>query len=434
MSKLLEVREFDTIVCNKDFADDERYKYLPESAFTDFVDFIHSNEGTDEIADALEFLKVGYKRNVGTTITVNNYVGLIQMKNGYQVQILPKIDFNYTDEENVQTKKVFMNMLKSMKDFPGKVFNEANLKMDRMNIYEIFINMFIQEVRQLIKKGLKSGYISKEENTNFYKGKLLFNEHIKQNFAHKEKFYVSYDEYQLNRAENRLIKATLIKLHSITTSAENNKEIKQVLSAFEHVQASTNYEKDFAKVVIDRNTKQYETLIQWSKVFLMNKSFTSFSGNTTARALMFPMEKVFESYVAKWMKTVFREKGWDVSAQDRGYYLFDSPRRFALRPDIVVDCGGGRRIIMDTKWKKLVDNPGRNYGISQADMYQMYAYAKKYETSKVWLIYPQTAELKSEKKISFNSDDNVTVNVFFVDLNDIRSTLEVLEKRILQKI
>lgn len=43
------------------------------------------------------------------------------------------------------------------------------------------------------------------------------------------------------------------------------------------VDASVNYAKDFSQVVINRNTKDYEMLMQWSKVFLMNKSFTTFS-------------------------------------------------------------------------------------------------------------------------------------------------------------
>lgn len=125
----------------------------------------------------------------------------------------------------------------------------------------------------------------------------------------------------------------------------------------------------------------------------MNKSFTMFSGKSSAKALLFPMEKVFEAYVAKNIKKVFKEIGWNVSTQDRGYYLFYEPRnQFALLPDIVVDCGDRRKIIMDTKWKRLYNNERVNYGISQFDMYQMYAYAKKYGTLEVWLLYPVNDE------------------------------------------
>ena len=119
-----------------------------------------------------------------------------------------------------------------------------------------------------------------------------------------------------------LVKATLEKMHKLTTSAENSKEIRQLLVSFEMVEASTAYEKDFANVVINRNTKDYENLMKWSRVFLMNESFTTFSDSTTSRALLFPMESVYESYVAKEMKKVFGPDGWDVSSQDEGHYLW----------------------------------------------------------------------------------------------------------------
>lgn len=430
MKKLLEVREFDKISCNPEFKTE--YTYLPESIFNDLEEFIHAYTGNEEHADALEFLSIGYRRNVGEVISVNNYVGLIQMQNGYQIQVLPKIDFGDSeDSSNVETKKVILRMLRSMKDFPSKVFNDANLRMDRMTLYEIFINMYLQEVRTLIKHGIKSSYIPREDNLKFYKGKLVVSEHIKQNAVHGERFYVSYDEYQVNRAENKLVKSTLLKLQNLTGSAENQKLIRQLLAGFEKVEPSINYQKDFSKVVIDRNTKDYDMLIRWSKVFLMNKSFTTFSGSTSARALLFPMEKVFESYVAQQLKHELANLDWEVSSQDKGYYLFDSPRQFALHPDIVITKEDGTRAILDTKWKSLFDNPRKNYGISQSDMYQMYAYSKKYGTSEIWLLYPQNQEMKGHSKIVFESDDNVTVRVFFVDVANIQESMTELHESLI---
>lgn len=431
MDKFLEVREFDTITGNADYENDEKYKYLDAAAFDDLVEFIHEFSGDEENADALDFMRISYKRNVGNVVTVKNYVGLIQMNNGYQVQVLPKISFDSgEDAGNKETKRIFLKMLKSMKDFPSKVFNDASLKVDRMNLYEIFINMYLQEVRQLVKRGIKSAYVGQEDNLKFYKGKLLTSQHIKTNIAHKERFYLAYDEFHPNRPENKLVKATLLKLQKLTTSAENSKEIRQLLTAFEMVEPSTNYMKDFSQVKIDRNTKDYEMLMQWSKVFLLNKSFTTFSGKNTARALLFPMESVYESYVAHHMKKVFRPAGWEVSSQDKGYYLFMEPRRqFALRPDIVCKRGA-RTVIMDTKWKSLINSERANYGISQNDMYQMYAYSKKYETSEIWLLYPLDDEMRGHADIEFESGDGTTVRLHFVDLTRMPETLEELRDKL----
>lgn len=431
MGKLLEVREFDSITGNAEFEHDENYKYYEATAFQDLIEFIHEFSGDEENADALEFMRIAYKRNIGDVVTIRNYVGLIQMKNGNQVQVLPKISFaEGEDIGNKQTKRIFLKMLKSMKDFPCKVFNDANLNVDQMNLYEIFINMYLQEVRRLVKRGIKSDYIRQEDNLKFFKGKLMISEHVKTNLAHGERFYVTYDEFHPNRAENRLVKATLLKLQRLTSSAENSKEIRQLLTAFEMVDPSVNYEKDFASVVINRNTRDYEMLIQWSKVFLMNKSFTTFSGNEKSRALLFPMETVYESYVAQHMKKVMGPAGWDVSSQDKGYYLFTEPRhQFALRPDIV--CSRGERtVIMDTKWKNLINSERKNYGISQGDMYQMYAYSKKYGASEIWLLYPLNDEMRGHGEIKFESGDGTTVRLHFVDVAHIEDSLNELKAKI----
>lgn len=435
MIKMLEVKEFDTITQNKEF--ENQYKYLDKDIFKSLIEFIHAYGNDDKESDVLDFVKIGYKRNVGEIVTFKNYVGVIQIKKDFQIQVLPKIDFINNEQE--QTKKVFIKMLRSMKDFPGKAFSNANLKMDHMNIYEIFINMYLQEVRQIVKHGIKSSYIEEENNLTFYKGKLLVNKHIKHNMVHKERFYVSFDEYQLNCAENRLIKSTLIKLQNITNSSENSREIRQLLIPFELVEPSKNYDMDFSKVVIDRKTKDYAMLMKWSKIFLKNRSFTTFSGRDSAKALLFPMEKVFESYVAKNMKLVFGRYGWKVSTQDKGYYLFNilngqKHNKFALRPDIVVTRGDGSIVILDTKWKSLVNNKNKNFGISQADMYQMYAYSKKYKTSEIWLLYPINHEMRDHEPISFDSGDGVVVSVYFIDVVHIQDSLEELQKRLSLKL
>lgn len=430
MDKPFEVKEFDSIICNADYKDYEQYKYLNQKEFDNLVAFIHEFTGDADSADALDFMRIGYLRNVGEVVSIKNYVGLIQMKNGFQIQVLPKISFGEEDNGNIKTKKVFLRMLRSMKDFPSKVFNDASLKVDEMNLYELFINMYLQEVRQLVKRGIKSNYVEQEDNLRYYKGKLLVNQHMRANLAHKERFYVSYEEFHPNRAENRLVKATLEKLQKSTISTENSKEIRQLLTAFEMVDASVNYEKDFSKVVINRNTNDYEMLMQWSKVFLMNKSFSTFSGSTASRALLFPMESVYESYVAQHMKKVMVPYGWDVSSQDKGHYLFTKPRRqFALRPDIVIKKRK-RTVILDTKWKSLINNERVNYGISQADMYQMYAYSKKYNTPEIWLLYPVNDDMRDHEPIRFESEDGTTVNLHFVNVDKIEDSLQELKNRL----
>ncbi|MBP8661614.1 MAG: hypothetical protein KBI09_11975 [Mesotoga sp.] len=111
----------------------------------------------------------------------------------------------------------------------------------------------------------------------------------------------------------------------------------------------------------------------------------------------------------------------NIRTQDMTYSLFDTPRRaFALRPDIVLEFGK-RKVVMDTKWKLLSDTE-RNGGISQSDMYQMYAYGKKYEADRIVLVYPYSDRI-SRTDIEYSSEDNVRVDVRFVDLRTPDSSI-----------
>ena len=125
------------------------------------------------------------------------------------------------------------------------------------------------------------------------------------------------------------------------------------------------------------------------------------------------MEKIFESYVAAKLRR-YLPSAFAMRTQDNQYYLFEHPTKtFGLRPDIVL-AENSDIFIMDTKWKLLSENK-RNYGISPSDMYQMYVYGKKYDAGKVVLLYPQQDGIR-ESEISFQSNDGVLVEVWFIDL------------------
>ena len=85
---------------------------------------------------------------------------------------------------------------------------------------------------------------------------------------------------------------------------------------------------------------------------------------------------------------------------------------------------------MDTKWKRLIDDPNKNYGISQSDMYQMYAYSKKYRANDIWLLYPETKEMNNSNKLVFESLTNevfpTRIHLFFVSLKEIEKSMNEL--------
>lgn len=102
-------------------------------------------------------------------------------------------------------------------------------------------------------------------------------------------------------------------------------------------------------------------------------------------------------------------------------------------PDIVVR-GGGKTFILDTKWKLLSADSTQNYGISQGDMYQMYAYHKKYQAKEkaenvagCFLLYPSIGTQIDIKP--FLADNGVNVNIFFVELLKIKESIECIGRK-----
>jgi 5-methylcytosine-specific restriction enzyme subunit McrC len=410
-TKTFTILEYDGFVRNGLTFDG--YQSLPKRTFDALEAFILANYTGSNI-EPVEFLSLSARRGIGKIITARNYVGLITMKDGTVIEILPKICSDYVSKED--TKRIFLEMMRTLKDTPFKNFNVSNLNTDKLSLFEIFISMFIAEITTLVKQGLKSIYNSVEANEHFFKGKLNISQDIKYNYINKTHFFVRYDEWSVNRPENRLIKATLRLLQKHTQDSQNKLNISRLLAFFDEVNSSTDYKTDFSKCTHDRSMSHYEKSLSWCKIFLCGNSFTAFAGNEVAVALLFSMEKVFESYIAAKLRRHISHTKSDILmlTQDARYYLFEHPsKKFNLRPDIIFEKEK-KIIVMDTKWK-LLSEKMKNYGISNSDMYQMYVYGKKYKAEKVVLIYPLSENIHGDE-IFFKANDGVKVEVFLIDL------------------
>ncbi|WP_107776541.1 McrC family protein [Campylobacter concisus] len=360
---------------------------------------------TRENFAAVEFLKLGRDKK-GDFLQAQNYVGIIQTKSGDSLEILPKIhdNDNGNNKEAVEnSKRILLRMLKTLKNHPFKNINIANLKSLNLPLLEIFISMFLDEVSKLVKIGIKSDYVELEDNLKFLKGKLKISEQIRKNIVHKERFYVCYQEFSIDRAENRLIKSTLEFLYRHSKSSRNQRLIREYLFIFDEISSSSDINADFSRLKLNRQTKHYEQALLWSKIFLQNKSFSPYRGSDVAFALLFDMNVLFESYVGNFIK----KKLPNVILQHSEKHLVENPKSFRLRPDIFLES----KFIADTKWKiiKSRDN------ISQADLYQLYSYGKKYECGRLYLVYPRISGV-DQKAMKFRYENNMWLNVLYFDL------------------
>ena len=379
-------------------------RIIGKKDFGDIENFILKN--SDENAPFLRIASgVG-----GKFIQARNYVGVLQTKSGLTIEILPKI----ADKNDAErSKAVFIKMLKTLKNFPFKSSNLASLKTQNLPLLEIFISMFLCELEALVKKGIKSDYVALEENLNFLKGKLNINEQIKRNSIHKERFYVGYSEFLSDIKINRIIKTTLKFLYKKSNSSKNQQKIRELLFIFDEVSECENYKNFFAKLVINRQIRHYEQTLLWCKIFLLNNSFTPHKGDDLALALLFDMNALFESYVGNFIKKKFS----GTILQHSEKHLVEEPKSFKLRPDIFLKG----KFIADTKWKIVSSRDD----ISQADLYQLYAYGKKHECDKLHLIYPKIDDIR-QKTMKFRYDDEMWLEILYFDLEKDENNANLL--------
>lgn len=374
---------------------------IPEKSFTDIEAYIYKN--SDE---ATQFLVPGFSSKYGgRTLKAKQFVGVLETKSGISIEILPKI----ARTDIAETRTIFLTMLKALKVSPFKHFNKATLNFEKMHILEIFISMFCEELAILIKKGIKCDYISNTDNSVFLKGRLKIAEHLQKNIVNRERFYITFDEYQKNRVENRIIRTTLEFLYSKSTSNQNKKRLRESLFAFDDVEPATDIKKAFSRVQLNRQMKDYALVLDWCELFLSSQSATPFKGSTLAFALLFDMNRIFEDYVASCLRRDNPNK--DISTQVSRKYLIESPRKeFKLKPDIIIDD----TVVADTKWK-ILDSYLPHNGISQSDIYQMYAYGKKYEVEEILLIYPYTPTFPKITETTYTFEEKITLRILAFD-------------------
>ena len=128
----------------------------------------------------------------------------------------------------------------------------------------------------------------------------------------------------------------------------------------------------------------------WVGLFLFGKGLATFAGPHVNRALLFPMEDVFEDFVTAAVRR--HQRDFTVHAQGPMRQLATDGAgedAFRLKPDIVLSDRAQVRFILDAKWKRL-DPRAPNHGVSRDDAYQLFAYGRRYGCRRVVLVYPRT--------------------------------------------
>jgi 5-methylcytosine-specific restriction enzyme subunit McrC len=432
---LVQVREYGVVAEGIIHSDDSPdFREVDQATFQSLLGFIEDRSSNHEFEQAFNV----YRKSGRRYIRVKSFVGIVEVPTGVTLEILPKIFGGVGELDALECKRVFLRMLRSLHDAPFLRVGAAQLEvLDNYPILEFFIQNFIIELTHLVSKGLKNEYITKEENASFAKGKLMVGENIKYNFASRHRLFCSFDEFSSNTPLNRILKSTLRLLNRWTRSSSNKRQLFRLFQHFDGAEFSSNFSVDILKCESLRSSAAFSRIIEWSRVFLLGNSFGNFSGGTANFSMLFSMEKLFEDYICYLITK--HCSGVSIRAQDRRFTLVRQKSHaldenytvglFNLRPDIVVQ---DNVVILDTKWK-LLNESVRRFNVSEADVYQMHAYGRRYQQSRIdgtaprlGLIYPANPNFKN-KLLQMRFGEDMFLDVIPFDLSSASPAKEIRE-------
>jgi 5-methylcytosine-specific restriction enzyme subunit McrC len=248
--------------------------------------------------------------------------------------------------------------------------------------------------------------------------------------------YCRYDEYTENNLINQIFKYTTHLLLKLTSDSENYKLLRSINSFLSTITLRQIKLNEFDKITLNRLNYYLEPLLNFAKLIISRSTVELYGKDIPIYSLIFDMEKLFEDFIAEYInknrQTIFNEKTHiDIQGMHPRKYLVEQPNKlFMLKPDIII-TSPNIELILDTKYKEL-DKDDKKMGVSQGDMYQMFAYAKKHNINNTMLLYPRHLNTKPPDKpykIQEKSEE-VTVHIKTIplDINLLKEKTNFLKK------
>jgi len=385
------IYEFDALVADElGVSDTAGLRSVPSQVFA----WLESQALRVAEAGETAWLRLSQRRG-RRAVQFTSFVGVIRAPDGYQIEVLPKVasSIGGGDEE---ARKLLIEMLVCLGGFRHIQTDSAKLVATRMPLLEVFIGEFLRAVERLVKRGMRSDYNSQQDNLFALRGKLQMAMHLRHNLCRRDRFFTEFDEFLPDRAENRLLHAALRRALAWTASHTHQQLARELCFVFAEVPVSQHPPVDFQRIRMDRGMAHYDGALAWARLILEDESPLTGVGGHRAPSLLFPMEAVFEAFVAKHLAWQLGH-GLILLPQARSLSLVRHLEQdwFRLKPDLLVQTSKVNRLVLDTKWKLIdgrLSTGSEKYGLMQGDFYQLYAYGQNYleGNGDVILIYPKT--------------------------------------------
>lgn len=336
-------------------------------------------DGTDILCDHHRFLRA------------RQMVGVIAGR-GCSLEILPKVDPAGGEEEADTVRNRLIHMLDVALGLDLSVGERAAMAHRADSLLEIFIGLFAERLLAEARRGLPRLYRTHEEDLRALRGSLDVVRQFTIHAVRPDRLACRFDALDADVPLMQVMKACVVLVARHTRSADTHRKLTEMRFLLGDVTDVAPRALPWRQVRIDRSSRRWQALLDLARLLLCGRWQQT---HVEALApdgvtLLFPMHELFERYVAVQLRRALAGTGLDVVVQggfayclgpwnDEGRIVGDS---HSTRPDILVKDGERVVAVLDTKWKHLAK------GVSNADLYQMMAYARLYSCRRLILLYP----------------------------------------------
>jgi 5-methylcytosine-specific restriction enzyme subunit McrC len=332
-------------------------------------------------------------------IIAGQMVGVIAAP-GCSLEILPKID-DETIESDATIRYRLIRMLGVALELKLGNGQAATMARQAESLLDILIRLFAERLLAEVQRGLPRAYLAQENDLPALRGRLNIKRQFTTLAVRPDRLACRYDVLSADTALLRIMKACVVLLRHYARAADTLRRLNELRSLLVEVSDVPLSHLPWSQVRIDRTNNRWETLYNLARL-LLKRNWQATHHESLAQhgiTLLFPMNDLFEAYIAALAKRAVRGTKWTVRAQAGGLYCLsedgkEGKPRFQTRPDLLIERDRQTVMIIDTKWKRIGLHPeDTRSGVSQADVYQMMAYARLYHCPQVMLLYPHHAGL-----------------------------------------
>lgn len=332
-------------------------------------------------------------------LTAKQMVGVIAAP-GCSLEILPKIE--PTDsEDNAIVRRRLVRMLDVALGLDIGEGSAVSLARQSETLLDILIRLFADRLLAEARRGLPRNYLPCEADLPTLRGRLDVLRQFTVHAVRPDRLACRFDTLSPDIALMQVMKTCVVTLRKFARARETQRRLDELRFLLADISDVKPRDLPWQRVKIDRTNRRWEVLYRLARLFLKRDwQATHHAPNSTdGITLLFPMNDLFEAYVAAQTARALRGTGLTVQSQGGGLYCLledgEAGRaRFQTRPDLLIRQGDRTVLVADTKWKRLsprVDDAKQ--GISQSDVYQMMAYGRLYRCHDLILIYPHHSSL-----------------------------------------